>query len=612
MKIYAALPLAVLVLLLAGAIWGKFAPLLGWQEAGPEVKSVFTAGVQSGKLYVVAPGLRDRSQQWEVVKALLLTKGDVAMLDYPTSLWSNADPDRVALRISEALQKRCALKKYQEIVIIGNSMGALLARKALLFSAGKTSSQINQTIVASPDAWYSKVRRIILLAGMNRGWDLSGQRPTDMRWYKQAYYGVGIWLGNFLNIGQHVLRMQVGSPFVADLRVEWMRWMNQHCQKDIGVVQLLGDIDDLVTADDTRDLQVSDHGNFAWLKVRGTGHTNILDMQVPVDGKIITIKHYRYKKFHDALTLDMASLVARSEVLSPPKNDKIKRVVFIVHGVRDLGEWPSEFETALQAQVTQLRDDRPLAIASVRYGYFGMGQFLLRRDREKYVRWFMDQYTETLASYPAVEEVHFIGHSNGTYLLASALGQYRSLKMDRLVLAGSVVPRDYDWNKIFAANQVQKVRNYVADDDLVVALFPRFFETEPMRRLDNTIGSAGFNGFTAVDQKTGRPLVENVAFIHGGHDAFMDHVEPIAQFLIPTAAQTAQQQALLADPPAPSVRSGAALKFYSDYLTWTLWAFLAFVVLWLGARISWAAGPDGAIIALLLYVFVLLQVLRWA
>jgi len=387
--------------------------------------------------------------------------------------------------------------------------------------------------------------------------------------------------------------------------------MNLHGQKDIAVVQLLGDIDDLVTAQDTRDLQVSDHGNFAWLKVRGTGHADILDMQVPVDGKITTIQNYRYQKFHDAVTLDMASLVARSEVLSPPKNEDIKRVVFIVHGVRDLGEWSSDFETALQAQVTRLSDGKRLAIASVRYGYFGMGQFLLRRDREKYVRWFMDQYTETLASYPAVEEVHFIGHSNGTYLLASALDQYCSLKMERLVLAGSVVPRDYDWNKVFAANQVRQVRNYVADDDLVVALFPRFFETEPMRRLDNTIGSAGFNGFAAVDQKTGRPLVENVGYIEGGHDAFMKHVEPIAQFLIPTAAQAAQQQASLAGPPAVSVRSGVKLKFYSDYLTWTLWAFLAFAVLWLGARISWAAGPNSTI-ALVLYLFVLLQVLRWA
>ena len=46
--------------------------------------------------------------------------------------------------------------------------------------------------------------------------------------------------------------------------------------------------------------------------------------------------------------------------------------------------------------------------------------FLLSAYRRKNVEWLMDRYTEVVARYPNAT-VSYIGHSNGTYLLAKAL-----------------------------------------------------------------------------------------------------------------------------------------------------------------------------------------------
>ena len=88
----------------------------------------------------------------------------------------------------------------------------------------------------------------------------------------------------------------------------------------------------------------------------------------------------------------------------------------------------------------------------------------------------MDSYTEELAHYPSATTFDFIGHSNGTYILASALQRYRTLKVNDVYFAGSVVPQKYKWTDLVAAKRVGRVVNVVATNDWVVAIFPRLFE----------------------------------------------------------------------------------------------------------------------------------------
>lgn len=624
MKILEMVPVTILALLLAGAVWGKLASRDDREPELPKVDVQRDAGTGSNidTLYLLVPGLDSQAaaQQESLrrVRTLLRQSGDVATIGYPSHYLSNANPIAIADLISKHAQAEWDRKKYARLVVVGNSMGALLARKAMLLSAGRGAGDDHYTPApAQAEApWHKQVKRMILLAGMNRGWDVSGQKPADMRWYTYATLGSLAWFGNLTHNGQLVLGMQSGSPFVADLRLEWMRWMldlekNNPGYSGVETVQLLGDIDDLVSPEDNEDMRVTANGKFVWIKVRGTGHIDLLDIKPPEDKQATLIQQYRYAKLKAAVEQDFASLQKQSEELTPSKDSAVTHLVFIMHGIRDLGEWSSRFETALQGQMAKrAAPGDKLAIASVRYGYFGMGQFLLRRDRQKYVNWFMDQYTETLARYPQVQEIHFIGHSNGTYLLASALEKYRSMKIKRLVLGGSVVPQDYQWKKIFDRGQVEQVDNYVAEDDWVVALLPHFFEMRPIVLLGNDIGSAGFNGFTAGDPGPDRQPVRNIKYITGGHDAFLEKTADIVEFLIP-AAQAGQQSPPVpqAEVPVPD-RKWWPLKFFSDYLTWTVWAALVFIVVWLGSRTSGAAGNFGGI-ALILYFIVVLQVLRW-
>lgn len=613
MKMLESIPALLLALLLLGAVWGKLAPHWGADALRPEVYTVYDPdiGPQHGrKLYVLVPGLGGKTDgDFAQVRALFSEHGDVLTIGYPGALLSNANPIAVADRINEKIQAAWDSRRYTELVLVGNSLGALLARKAMLLSVGQGNGDkdYTPTPINAVEPWATKVTRLILLAGMNRGWDVSGQKPSDMRWYAYTGRALLAWFGKLTHNGQLAMAAQTGSPFVADLRLEWMHWM-RGLTRQLEIVQLLGDIDDLVSPEDNEDLRVSSHAHFAWIKVRGTGHADLLHIARPDGNQDQTIEEYRYSKLQAAAGLDFSELMKQSEELPPGKDNAVTHIVFIMHGIRDLGEWSSIFETRLHQQMA-LRD-RPcdkLAIASVRYGYFGMGQFLLRRDRQKYVNWFMDQYTETLARYPKATEIHFIGHSNGTYLLASALEKYRSLKIKRLVLGGSVVRANYDWDQRIKNQQVQLVNNYVASDDLVVAMLPRFFEAWPFSLLGNDIGSAGFNGFTAADSGVYRQQVRNIKYIQGGHGAFLGQTEDIAEFLLSDAV-VAQQ--LTQPPQASATKPASALQFASNYLTPLLWAGLVFIIAWLGSRVSGSAGDFGGI-ALILYIVLVLQVLRW-
>lgn len=474
---------------------------------------------------------------------------DVVLLEYPP-VYSNADPVAVAGNINREIERLTRARGYDDIVLVGSSMGALLARKAYLLGVRDAGS-----------TWTSDVDRIVLLAGMNRGLDITGHRPSDMSRTRQLVLWFALWAGQVLRVGELGRAMEAGTPFVADLRMEWVEQFSG-VGKRVEVVQLHGDIDDLVTAEDNRDLEAAGRGKFVWMLVRGTNHSQMVDLSQPELGS------YREAKILRAIGYDLADLQPENEVLPAPIDRAVRHVVFVVHGIRDLGEWSSRFETALSERYyQQLNRQGKLAIVSSRYGYFGMGPFLLPFRRDKYVRWLMDEITEARARYPSAERFDFIGHSNGTYLLAKALREYESLEMDRLVFAGSVVPRDYPWRKV--RNRFTMARNYTASADWVVALFPRFFELPVVRRLGNDLGSAGFNGFRKPP-----PTVVNVGPIAGAHSAFLHHVDSAVDYLLPLPG--------VGPGTPPTVGTSPWLKFVSDYLCWAVWLLIGAVLILVG------------------------------
>jgi hypothetical protein len=167
-----------------------------------------------------------------------------------------------------------------------------------------------------------------------------------------------------------------------------------------------------------------------------------------------------------------------------------------------------------------------------------MASFLLRPDRQQKVRWFMDQYTDALATYPDAHTFDFIGHSNGTYLLGAALVRYKTLKIRNAYLAGSVLPQRFPW-KTYVPRQVETVRNVVASRDWVVGIFPRLIE-QLAEWFDITrvngfwdVGAAGFRGFSDLANGS----VRNIKFAPGAHGygvdiAYEDRKSALVRFAV--------------------------------------------------------------------------------
>ena len=156
-----------------------------------------------------------------------------------------------------------------------------------------------------------------------------------------------------------------------------------------------------------------------------------------------------------------------------------------------------------------------------------MGPFLLPWMRRAKVEWLLDQYVVAKAFHPAADFA-YVGHSNGSYLLAKGLELCPAVRFRRVVFAGSVVQRRYGWRRFLpqvlpspalakaARWQVERMVNYVATADWVVAIFPHGLERLGLQDL----GGAGHTGFEIETLPSGTACpVTNIKYIEGGHGA---------------------------------------------------------------------------------------------
>jgi pimeloyl-ACP methyl ester carboxylesterase len=574
----------MLILMLLVALAG---PMIKRSARDSKVTAEFGAAgsTQPETLYIWVHGFAPSSQDVSAVGTALRAHGDVLTIKYPAACWSRAEANPITKAIRLEAEREFGRRQYQRVVVVAYSVGALLARRALLDG------------LHAEESWAKAVSRVVLLAGMNRGWNSRAEKPADLNWTDAVGSYVGEWFAEFSGTFDFLLQFRAGAPFVVNLRLEWMERMRS---AQVEVVQLLGDIDDVVSTEDSQDLRTMGTDLYRFLRVRGSGHGEILDLADKDLG------NHRRSKLISAVTLPFDRLKADSEDLPFNTDDSIEKVVFVLHGIRDLGRWSSVFDDTIRKEgIPGVR------IISPRYGYLGMGPFLLEGVRDKYVRWLMDEYTETLARYPCVEQsgIRFFAHSNGTYLLADALRQYQAMKLDRIIFAGSVVPTDYDWAQRVKDGQVNRVRNYVATSDWVVALFPRLFEYRPVKWIGNALGGAGHDGFdfTGVAHQTrcatppagAVPLFENVCYIKGQHSAYSERISEIVAYILdeqPKQANTVN-------------RPGATALWLSGVSTWAVWTLLVCGVAYLGVRLV-SAAPSPSWVVFALFVFLVVRALQ--
>lgn len=369
---------------------------------------------------------------------------------------------------------------YEAIVLVGNSIGALVVRWAWLYGAGAFS-----TVEAKP--WAAKVERIVLVAGINRGLDTRrDHRPSTL--VTRLLISLTSWLGFTWRDAL------AGAPFVTNLRLTWMRFLAELAttapRRIPQVVQLLGTDDPLVTREDSRDIE--QFPGAAHVVVAGATHGDVLSLAVPdADDRYLTLKSY---------LLDGAPETQPSASDDAGATD----VVFVLHGIR-AGRW------GWIRGVQQLLDGEPTwRVVTPTYRYFSAGAFAVPIVRRRKVRWFLDQYSREFAGHRRAR-FHFVGHSNGTYVLGRALEDVPAVRFDRVYLAGSVLPAEYAWRRRHDDGQVRAVRSDRGRRDLPVALLSRGLRGLRMR----DIGGGGFEGFTDLGAAFGTQW----GYFPGGHSA---------------------------------------------------------------------------------------------
>jgi pimeloyl-ACP methyl ester carboxylesterase len=529
-------------------------------------------------------------------------KADFLIPTYRNPWISNSRPSDMTNVIELSIRERYNEHKYSKIILLGYSLGGLLLRKAYVWGSGFESDRVP---AHGRHEWASKVDRFVSLAAPNRGWPT--HQTENMRADQYILGYIACIFGRLTGTGQVVVEILQGSPFVANLRLQWISLFRSF-KADASlplIVHLIGGKDELVDRKDSIDIEAAAQDNviiktFDTFK-HGDIATRIYDKQhrpTQLGASIVMALTKTRDEFPEGWADKSGSLQV---------DENVTQIVFVMHGIRDESNWPSDIKQAIEEKLGD--QAATVKIVAPLYRRFALLPFLLYWDRQEHVRWFMDEYTEAKAKYPYAKAVDFVGHSNGTYILASALQKYSELEVRNVFFAGSVLPMQYDWKSAIGDHRLTgEVWNVCADLDWVVAIFPQLFQqisdflkinpSEP-GLLD--IGSAGFRGFRAG---VGTNKVHDVKSIIGYHGAAFDstntkRLDAVVDFLISGASA---EIVALKEIDGPSNR----LEFLST-LSWLIWIIGVRLIVWI-AIVAYGLGTWWFICYMLFVLGILITV----
>ena len=537
----------------------------------------------SNTLVVVLHGLvsKDLGDLCETIRGSL-PNADLLVPQFKSNIFSNVDPRRIANHLAHYIQEADTNRSkrlndsYESIILIGYSSGGLIIRKTYLIAMGYGDDE-KLIYNSKPLPWTNKIERIILMAAINRG--ISDKKPEHASWLFYILQKIGWAIFPLFGIGKFLSNQRQGSPFIANLRVQWIR-LSQAPEIQIPpTIQLLGDLDEVVAEEDNVDVLTDT--NFRYIKLRDTGHASICDFKEPNVGS------HRKEKFLQAL-LTPTELLEGDQISNVNELSQLKdHVVFIMHGIRDMGLWTIRISETIEEVAQQLGQ----SVESIKsgYGYFPMLRFLLLGERQTNVRWFMDRYTEAIARYPNAK-VSFIGHSNGTYLLAGALKRYYTCKIHNVAFAGSVVPQNYPWDILVQQGRVKAIRNDIASADWVVGIFPGFFELLKF----SDIGTAGHNGFQDNAPKDN----SFDQYFQGDHGAAIQpqNHSSLAKFILTGEKVTPEKGLLVSE-------QNKTIVFWAKQC-WAVWIAIAVIICIFGYLLTWLLSALGVSLLLAWFIYI--------
>lgn len=455
---------------------------------------------------------------------------DILKLRIDNAIISNSSPYEIASQINDLINAQLERKaktgsKYKKIQIITHSLGALIVRKAILFASkgfGKGRKGYENHVCANDANWRMLLERVIFLGGIHSGFS----RNCEFR------FGIFAFMLEFMGIGKLILSCEAGSPFVETLRQEWIDLTrNPHGKPAPICIQIEGDSDWAIPDDNLQDLEAQINNeinpNLYALEIGGTSHFSILDMSIIDDGELSLVAR-RANILLDALRLKPSEL---KEICLVQSNDelktqlaeraKIKRLI-IVH--EDRNQKDAWVETFQQAAFRMFGENDEILICRETPQRVSRFSFLLDffGRRRKSIQWFGAQCTSLKAQYPNAS-LSIIAINNGTWVVANTLAKTHSLKIETMFLVGSILPREFQWDKIVKQGRLGLLCNALSHEDLFCAIIGGFYEwlgrnLPFINRLELfSFGDSGFGGFNWLGE-----IMGEIAYIEGTSDAFLE------------------------------------------------------------------------------------------
>ncbi|MDE2384806.1 MAG: hypothetical protein KGO53_09310 [Alphaproteobacteria bacterium] len=555
----------------------------GWQFKASK-------GREARGLLICLSGFKDHITQalkdyCEELQQVHFTGVDMAVFSCFQSKLSGELASEAVIRLVKRLDQLCLHRQYDEIVFLSHGFSAPVARKALIITKhncdGYDSELEDEYVELSNNSdrtWHNAVKEIVFASGNTRGW-LSSPRWKPADWLIYNFYGwvafvygvLGVFASAFGDAklifgGQSIpiiYQLRRGAPFIFNTRMQWLDVTSRPLQNNrlsVDVTHMLPTDDRMISAIEIIDIEMSfkQTSEVMFVEIQDTNQDTILDL---FDKKGTGAANLRENKKRAKRRELILACVGRSDRSSPffmqnrqilkaheiplkylddsvnAKPDRtIRSFVFVIHGIRDTGAWAKKIASHLR-----IRDDHvytpvgKLRTDTQSYGYFAALPFLLPWVRRTKVEWLMDRFATARALYPEAE-MHFIGHSNGTYLAATAMRDYLNCKFERVIFAGSVVKSKFDWQPIIEAKRIRLLLNYKATADWVVAFLPKAIGRLTFGALE--LGGAGHDGFSCDDS-----AIRNVGYAIGGHSAALDdnNWQEFADFIVKGAVPPASR-----------------------------------------------------------------------
>jgi pimeloyl-ACP methyl ester carboxylesterase len=594
--------------------------------------NLLPAGMEHGdRLVVLVHGLGTPALLDDVAELVrrALPGADLALGVYNAGLFSNIEVGVQARRLAMAIGQLLAdaqkqSRPYKSIVLVGHSIGALLLRAAYLIARGVEFRNVD-AIPAELRGWAEPaiVERMVLLAGLNQGWSAPGIASLGrFKMLKRLFISGLITVTELTDRARFMRSVISGGPFVHDVRMKWLELVHNQPAAEPRCIQLYGDVRGLL--DDSNINDFKSGVNFKYKVLPGAGHfdlplltaNSIKGMQarqklliwknlnpfrlfrrllfrwlVPVNKITPDTGGSRAGVLRTVLTEAWSSIPSDLPPRLPAAAPTYHHIVLLRHGIRDeAGTWMTELKTEIERLYPA-----GVYVDTDSFGHFSMLQFLLRGERLSRVYDFVDRYLNLRAEHWGAQ-FHFFGHSYGTYIGARALRDYSGCRFENVILANSVMARDFPWHEI--EGSFARILNLRGQKDLVVAWFPGlfqwwrgFFFFIQWRRKERTeyLGSAGFSGFDADLNAAPRILA-------GGHGAGTagEHRERIARFLI-----EGRNTFSSLDTTSFPVRLGAMCP---PAIWFAIFALPVYVLRLAGWSPAWAFGTGAAVLLLLLHM----------